>query len=77
MGKFLNVRADEVRVGDRVYDIHGYCEYAKWPEVWRIDANEREVVLYTMMKEYPTMQSFHPRQGLTVMRAEAGDGGRT
>lgn len=66
-----NVRADQVRINDRVYNRHAYHPSAAWCHVWRIDTEPHEVRLYTgMLRTCPTIHYFHPAEGVAVQREE-------
>lgn len=72
MTVLLSVRADQVRVGDRVFNRYAYHPTAAWELVWRIDSLlSREVRLYTGIdREHPTVSHYLCAEGVAVTRED-------
>jgi len=75
MDRILSIAASDVRVGDRIYNSHGYCESARWVPVTKVReeegapypgaVNPRKIVVIETATYYTWKD---PREGIAVKR---------
>jgi hypothetical protein len=62
----LTIAANNVQVGDRIYNCHGYChlDSVKWVRVVKVETTDK----YTKIKTEVYDTWLHPRAGIIVER---------
>ena len=66
MERLITIRADRVRVGDRLFNRYAYAKSSAWVRVLRIDAQPGEVRFETDVYT----EHRHPAEAVAVMRKE-------